>query len=84
MTIKQQILEQLTGDNLSDQQVAYRIGANEPSVRRARLELERNGDVLHVSGNGTFYSPNVYTRVQQTPAQPLTGPVSDVSPATTL
>lgn len=49
MTIREKVLQALTNDNLTDQQIAQRTGLNEPSVRRARRELELDGVVEYKS-----------------------------------
>lgn len=44
-TLKQQILDAVRNEDgrITNQQIATRLGANEPSVRRAMKELEREG-----------------------------------------
>lgn len=58
MAIRDIVLQELTIENLTDQQIAVRNGLNEPSVRRARRELVVRGAVeekdSYYSGFGQF------------------------------
>ena len=72
-TLKQRILEtlgaELPNGALTNQQLAYRLDANEPSVRRATLELMRRGKIWDYDG-GYAGLPVQYKAYEATPTQP--------------
>lgn len=53
MGLRQRVKEAIINEypeTLTNQQLAYRLGENEPSVRRVTLALSNSGHILETSG----------------------------------